>query len=58
MGVLKPNFDRAGNEKVNLLWYILTLGTNSMTKAVVSALLIAATAAGGKTLMDKRTAKL
>lgn len=55
MGLLKPNFDREGNEKVNMLWYLLTFGTKSMTRGMMRALLLAAVAMGGKVLIDRRS---
>ena len=55
MGLLKPNFDREGNEKVNMLWYLLTFGTKSMTRGMMRALLLAAVAMGGKVLFDRRS---
>ena len=50
----KPNFDREGNEKVNMLWYLMTFGTKSVTRGMMRALLIAAVAMGGKALVDRR----
>ena len=55
MGVLKPNFDREGKEKVNILWYLLTFGTKSVTRGMLRALLIAAVGMGGKALIDRRS---
>ena len=54
MGVMKPNFDRAGNEKASLVWYILTFGTKSVSKGLMRAMLVVAVAVGGKTLVDRR----
>lgn len=53
--VSKPNFDREGNEKASLIWYVLTFGTKSVSKGLMRALLIAAIAVGGKTLVDRRS---
>lgn len=53
MALLKPNFDRDGNEKVSLLWYILTFGSKSVTQGMMRALLVAAVAIGGKALIDR-----
>ncbi|RMZ87967.1 hypothetical protein DV736_g4818, partial [Chaetothyriales sp. CBS 134916] len=52
LNVLKPNFDRQGREKVNWLWYILTLGTK---KSLVRALVVILLALGTKRLADSRS---
>lgn len=54
MGKLKPNFDRDGNEKINILWYMLSLGGKSLTQGVVRALLVGAVAVGLKSVAEKR----
>ena len=54
MGVLKPNFDKEGNEKVNVLWYLLTLGGKTLTQGVVRALVVASVALGLKSVATKR----
>ena len=54
MGKLKPNFDRDGNEKVSVLWYMLTLGGKSLTQGVVRALLVASVAFGLKGVAERR----
>jgi len=53
-GVLKPNFDRAGNEKVSMLWYLLTLGTASASKGALRAVLVIGLAIAAKALIDRR----
>lgn len=53
-GRLKPNFDRDGNEKVNVLFYMLTLGGKSLTQGVMRALLVAAVAFGVKTAAERK----
>lgn len=52
--LLKPNFDRDGNEKINLLWYILTFGSNSIAQGLMRAILVVAIAVGGKAFADRR----
>jgi beta-apo-4'-carotenal oxygenase len=54
MGKLQPNFDKDGNDKVNVLWYMLTLGGKSLTQGVVRALLVASVALGLKTVAARR----
>jgi len=54
MGKLKPNFDREGNEKRTVLWYMLTLGGKSLTRGVIRALVLAGIALGLKSILERR----
>jgi beta-apo-4'-carotenal oxygenase len=54
MGTAKPNFDKDGNERVNMLWYLLTLGGKSLTQGVVRALLVASVAVGLRSVATRR----
>jgi hypothetical protein len=54
MGMQKPNFDRAGNTKVGLIWYVLTLGSGNATGAVLRAVVLAAICFGLRAGMNGR----
>ncbi|KAJ9604151.1 Hexadecenal dehydrogenase [Cladophialophora chaetospira] len=41
MGLLKPDFDREGNRKVGMLWWLLTLGSGSASRGAFRAALLA-----------------
>lgn len=55
MSVLKPNFDRGGNVKFGLLWYILTLGSGIVKGGSIRAAVLAVLAVALQTALDKRT---
>jgi len=55
MGLLKPDFDRQGNKKVGLLWSLLTLGSGSVSKGALRAVLVACGCVVLKILMEGRT---
>ena len=41
MGLLKPDFDREGNRKVGILWWLLTLGSGSASGGALRAAILA-----------------
>ena len=53
-GLMKPNFDRDGNEKMDLLWYLLTFGSQSLTRGAMRGMLLLVVAFGAKQLFDRR----
>jgi beta-apo-4'-carotenal oxygenase len=55
MGLLKPDFDRQGNKKVGLLWSLLTLGSGSVSKGALRAVLVACGCVVLKVLIEGRT---
>ncbi|OCT47710.1 Beta-apo-4'-carotenal oxygenase [Cladophialophora carrionii] len=52
MGLLKPDFDRAGNRKVGLFWYLITLGSGSLLGGAVRAVLLASISVLAKAYQD------
>ena len=52
MGVLKPDFDREGNSKKGVFWYLVTLGSGTASGGVFRAVLLAAIAAALKAYRD------
>ncbi|EXJ89803.1 aldehyde dehydrogenase (NAD(P)+) [Capronia epimyces CBS 606.96] len=57
MGVLKPDFDREGNQRIGLLWYLITLGAGSASKGAFRAVLVAAVYLALRALMEGRAWK-
>jgi beta-apo-4'-carotenal oxygenase len=54
MAKLKPNFDRDGNDNVSTVWYILTLGSKTISGALARVLMFAALVFGYKRVQDSR----
>ncbi|EXJ95705.1 aldehyde dehydrogenase (NAD(P)+) [Capronia coronata CBS 617.96] len=54
MGILKPDFDRDGRQKIGLLWYLITLGSGSASKGALRAALIAGIYLALRALMEGR----
>ena len=54
MSVLKPNFDREGNERFSLIRHILTLGSGSAKRGALRAALLAALAVALSTALDRQ----
>lgn len=54
MSVLKPDFDRNGKVKFSFLRYVLTLGTGSVSRGAMRAVLLGVVALGLRALMDRR----
>jgi beta-apo-4'-carotenal oxygenase len=52
MGKLKPDFDRAGNKKVNVIWYLITLGAGSLSGAAMRAFVLAGLSVALKAYRD------
>ncbi len=52
MGLLKPDFDREGNRKVGIFWYLLTLGSGSASRGVFRAVLLAGVSVVLKAYLD------
>lgn len=55
MTTLKPNFDREGKVKFDLLTWIFTLGAGSAGKGVMRAMVVALVAFAAKQYLDKRS---
>lgn len=58
MGLLKPDFDRNGNRKISLLWYILTLGSGSASQGTFRAAVVVAACVALRAMMDGKVLKL
>ena len=54
MGARKPNFDREGNDKVALWWFVLTLGGKSTTQGLVRAAMVVLAAVGIRKAAEMR----
>lgn len=54
MALVKPDFDREGNKKVGLLWYLLTLGSGSASKGAFRAALLVGAYLALRMLMQGR----
>ncbi len=52
MGLLKPDFDRQGNRKIGVVWYLLTLGSGTASGGVFRAILLAGIAFAFKAYTD------
>jgi len=54
MGLLKPDFDRAGNQKGGLFWYLLTLGSRSASGGAFRAAVLVGLYLALRALMERR----
>ena len=57
MGQLKPDFDREGNEKLGLFWYLITLGAGSVSGGAIRAAVLSGIYAVLRAVMQGKAVK-
>ena len=57
MGQLKPDFDREGNEKLGLFWYLITLGAGSVSGGAIRAAVLSGLYAVWRAVLQGKAVK-